>query len=51
MYRIFRVCIVIILSFISIESLFAAGCDIKADLPTTSELTTDIARCITARGS
>ncbi len=50
MYRIVIVCIAIVLGSISIESLFAAGCDIKTEIPTTSDLTTDVARCIAARG-
>ena len=51
MYRIVLIFIAIILSSISVESLFAAGCDIRADLPDGRELRSQIDRCIDARKS
>ncbi len=51
MYRIVLVCIAIILSSISIESLWAAGCDIRADLPDSATIRSQAERCIEARVS
>ncbi len=52
MYRIFLLLIAIILGSISVESLFAGGCDdIRADLPESSEIVAAAEQCITARKS
>ncbi len=48
----FRVFILIILSSLLVESLFAAGCDeIRADLPESSEMRSAVDQCILARQS
>ncbi len=49
MYRIFLIFIAVILSSISVETIFAVGCDIKTDLPTSTELISSVDRCIKAR--
>lgn len=52
MYHIFRVFILIILSSLLVESIFAGGCDeIRADLPESSEMRSAVDQCILARQS
>ena len=50
MYRIFFI-LLLILGSISMESVFADGCNIKNELPTTSELRSAIDLCTKARTS
>lgn len=49
MYRIALICISLIASSISMELVFAAGCDIKNELPTTNELRSAIDTCEKSR--
>jgi hypothetical protein len=52
MYRVFFLLIAIIFGSISMESLFAAGCDeIQADIPDSPTIISQVDRCIVARAS
>lgn len=49
MYRIILICISLIASSISMELVFAAGCDLKLELPTQEDLVAKTTKCLDAR--